>query len=174
MWWLRFRDSGSTGIVSKQQLDTIIYESFAKKPHDSNVAPSVEDKLVLKSYKNSVKNVGGRFEIGLPFKNENVELPNNYQYALDRMVKLDNRFLKNPELKNNYFKFMGKLFEDGHAIELDNKKLNDRPGKIWYQSHFCVSTSNKFRVVFDCAARFRGVNLNDFMYKGPGMRNNLV
>ena len=62
----------------EKRLDTIIYESFAEKPHDSNVAPSVEDKLVLKSYENSVKNVGGRFEIGLPFKNENVELPNNY------------------------------------------------------------------------------------------------
>ena len=65
----------------------------------------------------------GRFEIGLPLKNENIELPNNYQYALDRMVKLDNRFKKNAELKENYFKFMGKLFEDGHAIELEKKVL---------------------------------------------------
>ena len=90
------------------------------------------------------------------------------------MVKLDNRFKQNSDLKDNYFKFMEKLFDDGHAVELDSSKLNDRPGKIWYQSHFCVSNSNKFRVVFDCAARFRGVNLNDFMNKGPGMRNNLV
>ena len=99
----------------EKRLDTIIYESFAEKPHDSNVAPSLEDKLVLRSYEKSVKNIGGRFEIGLPFKNENVELPNNYQYALDRMVKLDNRFKKNPELKTNYFNFMGKLFEEGQC-----------------------------------------------------------
>ena len=73
------------------------------------------------------------------------------------MVKLDNRFKKNPELKNNYFNFMGKLFEDGQAFELESKKLNDRPGKIWYQSHFCVSTSNKFRVVFNCAPDLKGL-----------------
>ena len=53
------------------------------------------------------------------------------------------------------------------------KNLNDHPAKIWYQSQFCVTTSNKFRVVFDCVAKFRGVHLNDFLYKGPGMRNNL-
>ena len=109
----------------EKRLDTIIYESFAEKPNDDNIAPSVEDKLVLNSYKKSVKNVNGRFEIGLPFKHENVELPNNYQYVFDRMIKLDNRFRKNVELKENYFKFMGKLFEDGHAIELEKKNLND-------------------------------------------------
>ena len=34
-------------------------ESFAEKPHDDNVAPSVEDKLVLNSYKKICKKRGG-------------------------------------------------------------------------------------------------------------------
>ena len=49
-----------------------------------------------------------------------------------------------------------------------------RSRKTWYQSHFCVTTSNKFRVVFDCSAKFKGVCVNDFLYKGPSMRNSLV
>ena len=52
----------------------------------------------------------------------------------------------------------------------------EKYGKIWYQSHFCVTTSNKFHVpvVFDCSAKFKGVCVNDFLYKGPSMRNSLV
>ena len=34
------------------------------------------------------------------------------------MLKLEQR-LKKDELKNNYFKLMGKLFEDGYTVELD-------------------------------------------------------
>ena len=73
----------------------------------------------------------------------------------------------------NYFKFMGDLFSNGHAVAVDEAEA-ERYGKIWYQSHFCVTTSNKFRVVFDCSAKFKGVCVNDFLYKGPNMRNSLV
>ena len=37
-----------------------------------------------------------------------------------------------------------------------------------------LTTSNKFRLVFDCSAKFKGVCVNDFLYKGPGIRNSLV
>ena len=46
----------------EKRLDTIIYESFAEKAHDDNVASSVEEKLVLNFYKKSVKNVEGRLK----------------------------------------------------------------------------------------------------------------
>ena len=69
---------------------------------------------------------------------------------------------------------MGKLFDDGHAIQLNSDNSSERPGKIWYQSHFGVNTSKKIWVVFDCAARYRDVNLNDFLLRGSGMRNSRV
>ena len=68
---------------------------------------------------------------------------------------------------------MGELFSNGHAVSIDEAE-EDRYGKIWYISHFCVTTSNKFRVVFDCSAKFQGVCVNDFLYKGANMRNNLI
>ena len=65
------------------------------------------------------------------------------------------------------------MFGSGHAVTIDESEAK-KYGKIWYQSHFCVTTSNKFHVVFDCSAKFKGVCVNDFLYKGPSMRNSLV
>ena len=83
-------------------------------------------------------------------------MPDNYQYALNRMLKLEQRLKRNDELRINYFKFMGDLFGSGYAIAV-NPSEAERFGKVWYQSHFCVNTSNKFRVVFDCSTKFKGV-----------------
>ena len=68
---------------------------------------------------------------------------------------------------------MGDLFGSGHTVTM-NQAEAERHGKIWYQTHFCVTTSKKFRVVFDCSVKFKGVCVNDFLYKGPSMQNSLV
>ena len=39
---------------------------------------------------------------------------------------------------------------------------------------FNVNKANKVRVVFDGAARFDGISLNDRSYHGPDLTNNLV
>ena len=68
---------------------------------------------------------------------------------------------------------MGELLDNGHVVIADSE--DDVPsGKVWYQSHFCVNTSKKFRVVFDCSAKFQGFSVNDFLFKGPCMCNSLV
>ena len=68
---------------------------------------------------------------------------------------------------------MGELLDNGHAA-IANSEDNVPSGKVWYQSHFCINTSKKFRVVFDCWVKFQGVSVNDFLFKGLCMRNSLV
>ena len=80
-------------INCRKKVDLLLHESFAENPHDFNQA-----------------------QIELPFKQECINLPNNHQYALNRMLKLEQRLKRNDELKNNYFKFMGELFKHGHAV----------------------------------------------------------
>ena len=159
--------------ILDKKVDLLLHESFVERPHDFNQAPSVNDKIVLDKYKKSIKNNGNRYQIQLPFKQNDINLRNNYQYALNRMVKLEQRLKKNNDLKENYFKFMGNLFRSGHTVVV-NPSENEELGKVWYQSHFCVNADKKIRVVFDCSAKFKGVCVNDFLYKEPTMRNSLV
>ena len=76
------------------------------------------------------------------------------------MIKLEQRFKKDDVLRNNYFNFMGKSLNNGHAV-IVNPAEEVPSGKVWYQSHFCINTSKKFRVVFDCLAKFQGVSVNN-------------
>ena len=75
-------------------MDLLLHESFAEQPYDFNQAPSVNDKIVLEKYKNSIKNIDNRYQIELPFKKDHVNVPDNYQYALNRMLKLKQRLKK--------------------------------------------------------------------------------
>ena len=47
---------------------------------------------------------------------------------LTRLVKLKKRFKSNPTLRDEYANLMKKLFEDGHAVQLQPHK---NPGKTW-------------------------------------------
>ena len=71
-----------------------MHKSFAERPHDFICAPSVDDKVVLEKYKNSIETVDNQYQIALPFKKDDVEVPNNYSYALNRMLKLNQRLKK--------------------------------------------------------------------------------
>ena len=76
-------------------------------------------------------------------------------------------------IKINILNLWEKLFKDGHAVELADDDFEGIPDKTWYQAHFSIDSSKKFQVVFNCAARFRNVNLNDFQLHGPKMANSL-
>ena len=75
--------------ILEKKLDVLLQESFAERLHDFNCAPSVDDKVVLEKYKSSIKIINDRFQIALSFKKNEVEVPNNYSYALNRMLKLE-------------------------------------------------------------------------------------
>ena len=49
-------------------------------------------------------------------------------------------------------------------------------GAVWYLPHHYVlhPRKQKLRIVFDCAARYEGVSLNDCVLQGPDLTNKLV
>ena len=46
------------------------------------------------------------------------------------------------------------------------------PSRTWYIPHH--ATERKFRIVFDCAARYKGTSLNEELLQGPDQTSSLV
>ena len=132
--------------------------------------PSLDDEEAERQMKDSCELVEGRFQVRIPWKKGCPCLPNNYQMALSRLRSLGRRLVRDKELFIKYRDKIHELIALGHAIELPEWADCDR--NAWFIPHHC--TKGKFRIVFDCAARFKGTSLNEQILQGPDNANNLV
>lgn len=57
-----------------------------------------------------------------------------------------------------YKKFMDEVFKKGYAEKVPSKQLDLKHGQVWYIPHHsvCHLRKCKLRVVFDCAASYKG------------------
>lgn len=137
--------------------------------------PSIEQKRFLENASKTIRlNKTGHYEVDLPLKHENIDLPKNLAQAKQRLFYLKNRFKRDTKYYEEYKKSIKVMLDDGYAAKVTNEELND---ETWYISHFGVyhpRKPNKLRVVFDCSARFKGTSLNDNLLPGPDLTNTLV
>ena len=85
---------------------------------------------------------------------------------------------KKPQMQRDYFVFMEKIFERGHAspVPLEDTREKARSGQVWYLPHFGVyhpKNPTQMRVVFDSSAEYNGVSLNKEPLPGPDLMNSL-
>ena len=140
---------------------------------NSDKGLSLEDRRAL-GIMQSVRKEDGHYSIPIPFREERT-LPNNKVLAERRLACLAKKLEKNLTLKQAYDDSMEALIQKGYA----EKVLGDTPvkkGAEWYIPHHPVINPNKskIRVVFDCAARYEGVALNDKVMQGPDLTNGLL
>ena len=72
---------------------------------------------------------------------------------------------------------MTDLFDKGYAKKVPENLRHRNDGKVWYLPHHSVvhpQKPNKVRVVFDCAAAYRGTSLNAQVLQGPDLTNKVV
>ena len=146
------------------------YEVGCGLDHDN----SREDRLALKIMKDSIKIVSGHFQLPLLWRHKNVFLPDNRAMAEKRLESLKRRFSKDESLHKKYAGVMQDYIEKGFAEKVrDDGKRN---ACTWFLPHHPVMNPrkpDKVRVVFDCAARFMGVSLNDKLLQGPDLLSRL-
>lgn len=136
------------------------------------MAHSREDEGVLEYWDKELKLIDNHFQLPIPWRPD-VDFPDNRQVALHRL-----RITKGKLLKDNSFaQYDGevkKLFDKGYCERAPLTPLSD---KVWYLPHHAVRgkrNPEKLRIVFDCAARYKGKSLNDKCFSGPDLNNRLL
>ena len=100
-------------------------------------------------------------------------MPDNYQFALDRFFKVEaGKHYRCAETKKAFIDVVEKWQTKGYTETIP------KPENGWYLPIFPVvrwdKQTSKVRPVVDGKARYKGVSLNDFMYRGPDYINDLV
>ena len=91
------------------------------------------------------------------------------------MRLLRKRLMKDEAMREKYANVINGYFEKGYAQKILHESAMDVPK--WYLPHHGVvnpKKPEKLRVVFDCAAKYKGRSLNEELLQGPDLNNTLV
>ena len=138
---------------------------------------SSEDKKAMEMFNDSCHKDGDRYVIGLPWKQDPAQLPNNRVVAERRLSSLERGLAKDPVKAELYDSVVKQYLEKGWAVPVtEDKEPEDKP--VYYLPHHGVyrpgHPSTPLRVVFDPACTFKGISLNSFLLKGPNLIGNLL
>ena len=149
---------------------------FPEKNYDEKKQMSVEDCKFMQIMDSSAKVVDGHYELPLPFRKNNLTMPNNRHLAEQRMLSLKRKFQKSSDFHKEYKTFMETVLSSGHAELVPQNQLSKQDGKVWHIPHHAVFHPKKgnLRVVFDCSASYQGTSLNAELLQGPNLTNTLI
>ncbi|XP_055590680.1 uncharacterized protein LOC129742764 [Uranotaenia lowii] len=138
---------------------------------------SEEDARAMSILKNTTIQVDGRYESGLLWKHDMVELPDSRPMALRRLECFERKLQRNPQLKANVEQQIDEYLKKGYAHRATEAELAAAdPRKTWYLPLNVVTNPRKpgkYRLVWDAAATVKGVALNTMLLKGPDLLTSL-
>lgn len=121
---------------------------------------------------NTRRNEDGRYIVRIPIARDAPPLGESRQMAMRRFLQMETRFTKNPELRENYIKFMREYEQLTHMREAP-PLVTGTPH--FYIPHHAALGAKKFGVVFDGSAKTsNGVALNDIQLTGEKLQNELT
>ena len=135
-----------------------------------------EEKIALEKVKSSLTYNGNCYSITVPWKEDNLVLPNNREMAKKRLESTERSLnTKGAFVKQQYEETIKSYVEKGYLRKLSP---DERPTpSSWYLPHFPIvkldKSTTKVRIVFDCSAKYDGVALNDVIHAGPRLQNEL-
>ena len=155
-----------------EKLHEEVKNSFNLEPVSSRSIISDEEQRSMRILDETCQRTGGKYEVGLLWKNDEVAMPESYGNALKRANGLRQKMQREPALKATVDERIENLLSKGYAREVTKDELNAENPRVWYMPIFVTrnpNKPNKVRLVWDAAAKVNGKSLNDFMMTGPDM-----
>ena len=156
-------------------VETVFSRDFQEVDEDENL--SIEDHRWIKvADKSLIKLPNNHMQLDLPFKITDLRMPDNYNQAYSRLMKLKIKLNKDRDLYKGYCSFMQDMLDNDYAEVIPPEEIPSPTGKKWYLVHFHVvhKTKKKLRIVFDCSLKYDNISLNDVLLQGPDITNSLV
>ncbi|XP_068143456.1 uncharacterized protein [Drosophila tropicalis] len=121
----------------------------------------------------------GTYIVNYPFKDEVPPIYPTLSQAKQRFSSLERQFRKDPQLKEQYVKFINDYENQGHMELLSQMQIDENPDTCVYLAHHAVlkpgSSTTKCRVVFDGSGKDeKGFSLNDRLHIGPSIQRDLL
>ena len=102
-------------------------------------------------------------------------LYSNKTSAEFRLVSLGKQLQRRPDIAEKYCQVMEANVIKGYVRKVEPPEVDDGPS--WYLPHFPVmredKETTKVRIVYDSAAKYGGISLNDTMLPGPKLQQDV-
>jgi len=166
-------------IALQQSLQRFWELDSDEKMTDETRGMSVNDKRVIELWQSKLQISDGHYELPIPFSKSPPQLSDNRIVAERRLELLRKKLIADPEKCSSYKQGIAEMVSKGYAEKVpEAERCTQRADSVvWYLPHHSVTSSqkpDKTRIVFDCAAKYNGVSLNDVVLQGPDLTNRLT
>ena len=136
---------------------------------------TAEEKAATSTVAETITLENGRYSVGIPWKDGEPVLKNNYDAALARLKSQEKSLTrKGTDIMNAYSHVFEEYQKKGYIKKIAKSESNAQ----WFLPHFPVirpdKDTTKVRVVFDAAMKCEGKSLNDAIRPGPKMQREVV
>ena len=165
-----------TLLTTECALDDIVQNFWKVEATTSSPGESMSmaDRIAQEKTEQSMTYDGERFSFGIPWLQEGgSDHENNYYLANHRLKSVERSLAKRPDVAKEYARVLAAHEQKDYISEVP---APDRLSKSaqWFLPHFPVmksdKTTTKVRVVFDAAAPWNGVSLNDTMHTDSALQ----
>ncbi|XP_077397336.1 BCAS3 microtubule associated cell migration factor isoform X1 [Festucalex cinctus] len=117
------------------------------------------------------------WDASYPWKGDPAMLPDNRHAVEATFRNMEKCLQREPEWKAAYKEQIHDMISRGAAVKLSKDEIDNWKGPKWYISHLVApnphSSTTPVRIVWKSSQEFMGVSLNDLLYKGPDVLNQI-
>ena len=81
------------------------------------------------------KAIDGHYQVPLPFRCDDVTVPNNKEQANKRAKWQKKKMLRDSQYRSDYVAFVNDIITKEYAQRVPIELLTSTPGKVWYLPH---------------------------------------